>query len=46
LSEVSCRIDLPSVHIPSSMSRERKTEAGMREVLTNSRTMLINSVLG
>jgi transposase len=46
LSEVSCRIDLPSVHIPSSMSRERKSESGMREILLNSRTMVINSVRG
>lgn len=46
LSEVSCRIDLPSVHIPSSTSRARKTESGMREVLLNSRTMVINSVRG
>lgn len=46
LSEVSCRIDLPSVHIPSSTSRARKAESGMREVLLNSRTMVINSVRG
>jgi len=46
LSEVSCRIDLPSVHIPSVTSRERKTESGMREVLLGSRTMVINSVRG
>src|SRR5690349_20851679 len=37
LSEVSCRIDLPSVPIPSVTSRERKTESGMREVLLGSR---------
>src|SRR5215510_1879060 len=30
LSEVSCRIDLPSVHIPKAESRERKTFCGMR----------------
>jgi transposase len=33
LSEVSCRIDLPSVHIPSEVSRRRKTLCGMREAL-------------
>ena len=46
LSEVSCRIDLPSVHIPSRLSRERKTKCGMRDVLVQSRTMLINNVRG
>src|SRR5262249_23001847 len=29
LSEVSCRIDLPSVHIPTAQSREWKTICGM-----------------
>jgi transposase len=28
-SEISCRIDLPSVHIPSAESRQRKTSCGM-----------------
>jgi transposase len=46
LSEVSCRIDLPSVHIPAQVSRERKAMCAMREALTRSRTMLINSVRG
>jgi transposase len=46
LSEVSCRIDLPSVHIPSKLSRERKTLCGMREALVGSRTKLINTVRG
>lgn len=46
LSEVSCRIDLPSVHIPSPVSRERKTMCGMREALVASRTQLTNSVRG
>lgn len=46
LSEVSCRIDLPSVHIPSKQSRERKTQCGMRDALMHSRTMLINTVRG
>jgi transposase len=46
LSEVSCRIDLPSVHIPAHVSRERKAMCTMREALTRSRTMLINSVRG
>jgi transposase len=46
LSEVSCRIDLPSVHIPSMESRERKTICGMREALVSARTQLINCVRG
>ncbi len=46
LSEVSCRIDLPSVHIPSSPSRERKTVCGMRDALVGARTKVINTVRG
>lgn len=46
LSEVSCRVDLPSVHIPSMQSREHKTLCGTREVLVRSRTRLINTVRG
>jgi transposase len=46
LSEVSCRIELPSVHIPSDESRKRKTMSGMRDALVSSRTQLINTVRG
>jgi transposase len=46
LSEVSCRIDLPSVHIPSTTSRQRKSMCGMRDVLVRARTSLINSLRG
>ena len=46
LSEVSCRIDLPSVHIPSEESRRRKSMSGMREGLVSGRTQLINTVRG
>jgi transposase len=46
LSEVSCRIDLPTVHMPSTESRELKTLLGMRDALLASRTMLINTVRG
>jgi transposase len=46
LSEVSCRIDLPSVHVPTKESRDRKTMCGMRESLIASRTALINAVRG
>ena len=46
LSEVSCRIELPSVHVPSDMARQRRTLCGMREALVSSRTQLINCVRG
>jgi transposase len=46
LSEVSCRIDLPSVHIPTAEARETKSMCGMRDALVRSRTTLINTVRG
>lgn len=46
LSEVSCRIDLPSVHIPSELSRQLKSRCGAREVLVGTRTKMINNVRG
>lgn len=46
LSEVSCRIELPSVHIPSHVARELKSIAGSREILIETRTKLINNVRG
>lgn len=46
LSEVSCRVDLPSVHIPTAQSRERKTFCGMRDALVSARTKVINTVRG
>lgn len=46
LSEVSCRVDLPSVHIPTAESRERKTICGMRDALVGARTKVINTVRG
>jgi transposase len=46
LSEVSCRIDLPSVHIPSSRAREWKTICGMHDALVSARTKLINNLRG
>jgi transposase len=46
LSEVSCRINLPSVHIPSESSRDVKSVCASREVLVETRTKLINSVRG
>lgn len=46
LSEASCRIDLPSVHIPSAQSRLLKSQCGSRELLIAMRTMTVNSVRG
>lgn len=46
LSEVSTRIDLPSVHIPSRNAREVKQLCSMREALVEVRTKLINTVRG
>jgi transposase len=46
LSEVSCRIDLPGVHIPSERSRSWKTLCGMHDALVSSRTKLINNLRG
>jgi transposase len=46
LSEVSCRLDVPSVHVPSRVARQRKTLCGMRDALVGSRTKLINTVRG
>jgi transposase len=46
LSEISCRIDLPSVHMPTKVSRERKALCTSRESLVYARTALINSVRG
>lgn len=46
LSEVSCRIDLPSVHIPTDVARQRRSMCGMRDELVSSRTALINCVRG
>jgi transposase len=46
LSEVSCRIDLPSVHIPSEQARTMRSILGSREVLISSRTKTINNVRG
>lgn len=46
LSEVSCRIDLPSVHVPSQRSREWKAMCGMRQALVDSRTKMVNTVRG
>jgi transposase len=46
LSEVSSRIDLPSVHIPTEQARQLKSICGAREALIGCRTKLINNVRG
>jgi transposase len=46
LSEVSTRIDLPSVHVPSAVSRERKAMCNSRMNLLATRTKLTNYVRG
>lgn len=46
MSEASCRLDLPSVHISTLESRERKTMLSMRDCAVASRTMMINAVRG
>jgi transposase len=46
LSEVSTRIDLPSVHIPTPRAREWKSSCTAREALVSSRTQLVNAVKG
>jgi transposase len=46
LSETSCRMELPSVHLPSVGSRERKAQCTAREALIRARTLLVNSVRG
>lgn len=46
LSEASCRMNLPSVHVPHPESCDRKALCAMRESLVGARTKLINSVRG
>jgi transposase len=46
LSEVSTRVELESVHIPSETSRLRKSQSGAREAMVSSRTQHINLVRG
>ena len=44
LSEASCRIELPSVHIPTVVSQEVKAICVSREALVRMRTKLVNRV--
>jgi transposase len=44
LSESSCRMDLPSVHIPRVETRRLKSRLTMRDALVRSRTKLVNVI--
>jgi transposase len=46
LSEVSVRVDLPSVHVPTLLSRDRKALCNSRQVLVEVRTKLSNHARG
>lgn len=46
LSEVSCRIDLPSVHVPSEKGRQLRSMVRSREALVEARTKMVNHVRG
>lgn len=46
LSEVSTRIELESVHVPSHEARNNKAICTARDALVGARTMLINSTRG
>ena len=46
LSEVSCRIDLPTVHVPSEQAREMRALIRSRELLIETRTKSVNHVRG
>lgn len=46
LSQVSCRVDLPSVHVPTEVARARRNMCQVREELVSTRTSLINCARG
>jgi transposase len=46
LSEVSCRIELPSVHLPSEQARSWRSVIRSRELLIETRTKMVNHVRG
>lgn len=43
-SEASCRVELPTVHIPSKEARELRAMCTSRSALVESRTKLVNTV--
>jgi transposase len=44
LSDVSCKVDLISVHVPSDLAQERKARCTAREAMVEARTKLVNTV--
>jgi transposase len=44
LSEMDCRIQVPSIHIPSQMHREHQARVTARAALVEVRTKLVNTV--
>ena len=44
LSEMSCRMEVPSVHIPAAVHRELKARITARAALVRVRTQLVNTV--
>jgi transposase len=44
LSEMDCRMDVPSVHIPSVERRDQQARVTARQALVETRTKLINTV--
>lgn len=46
LSKASWQTDVPSVHIPSTTSRELKSICGARDILVETQTKLVNNVRG
>jgi len=44
MSGASCRLELPSIHIPSKRARELKAICGSRDALVKCRTKLVNTV--
>lgn len=46
MSDASCKVDLPSVHVPSARARELRVTCTAREALLGTRTKLVNTVRG
>lgn len=44
LSEMDCRMPVPTVHIPSAASRDRQARLTARQALVDARTQLVNVV--
>jgi transposase len=44
VSKMDCVMDVPSVHIPSTSSRDRRAEVTARQALVEVRTKLVNTV--